>query len=79
MNIPNLEAIEALHRRYAPNDLVYNLVYDHCTIVADIADWCADNSPKPIQRELLRAACLLHDIATYVYFDDQAVIADNRL
>jgi len=73
--------IEKLHRKYAPNDAVYDLVYGHCQVVNDIAQWCANNLP-PSQRvdiELLTTAALLHDIGAYVFFDDTGVVANKRL
>ena len=67
MLIPELPTIERLHRKYAPNDETFQLVYGHCQVVAEIALWCADNLTEQvdIDRDLLRAAALLHDIATY--------------
>lgn len=61
--------IEAVHRRYAQNDLVYEIVYGHCQIVAEIADWCVQTKGLDVNKELLAAGCLLHDIGTYVLFD----------
>lgn len=34
------QQIEELHRKYAPNDKVYELVYGHCQVVNEIAQWC---------------------------------------
>lgn len=67
--IPDQQAILAVHKRYARNDTVFDLVYTHCQIVAEIALWCADNINEPVDRDLLQAACLLHDIGTYALFD----------
>jgi len=76
--IPDLQAIEALHRRYAVNDAVFNLVYTHCKIVNEIAEWCADSMHESVDRDILQAACLLHDIGTYICFDDNAVGGHNQ-
>lgn len=73
------EEIERLHRKYAPNDLVYSLVYGHCQIVAEVAVWCACNINKKLNVGLLETAALLHDIGTYVFFDDNGKNTNDRL
>jgi uncharacterized protein len=79
MVVPTDTQIVALHRKYAPNDLVYNLVFTHCTIVNEIAQWAAGNVTNPVDHALLRAACLLHDIGTYILFDNEGHVANERL
>lgn len=76
-----VQHIEALHRKYAPNDKVYELVYGHCQIVNEIALWSAGNigDQEPVDTELLSAAALLHDIGTYVYFTEDGKIGNHRL
>jgi uncharacterized protein len=78
-----IQQIEALHHKYAPNDLVYRLVYGHCQVVAEIAQWSAANVKRTegveIDNELLHAAALLHDIGAYVFFDPEGRIENNRL
>lgn len=73
------QQIEALHRKYAPNEQVYQLVYGHCAIVNEIAQWCAKNISESVDTELLSTAALLHDIGTYLFFDDHGKIANSRL
>ena len=79
--MPTTQQIEELHRKYAPNDKVYELVYGHCQIVNEIAQWCASNisSKEKIDTELLASAALLHDIGTYVLFDDNGKVGNERL
>jgi uncharacterized protein len=77
--LPTRIAIEALHHKYAPNDTVYELVFGHCQIVADIAQWCVNNGEQTnVDRPLLEVACLLHDIGTYAFFDAAGKVFDNR-
>ncbi|HEU4914111.1 MAG TPA: HD domain-containing protein [Candidatus Saccharimonadales bacterium] len=73
--------IEELHRKYAPNDAVYNLVYGHCQVVNEIAQWCVSNLPanEEVDIDLLTNAALLHDIGTYVLFDDDGKVTNKRL
>jgi uncharacterized protein len=70
--IPSIREIEALHRKYAANDLLYTRVYDHCRVVAEIALWCADQVPnEKVDRKLLETAALLHDIGSYGFMSDK--------
>ena len=78
--VPDDDEVAALHRRYAPSDLVLELVLTHGRIVADIAAGCADRVDEgdderddervdePVDRALLRATCLLHDLGTYALY-----------
>jgi uncharacterized protein len=77
----NKQEIERLHHKYAPNDTVYDLVYGHCQVVCEIALWCAENikSETEVNLELLQSAALLHDIGTYILFDDEGKVANNRM
>lgn len=61
--------IQELHRRYARNDHVFSLVYEHCQIVTEIAMWCVEQNNLEVDKKLLEAGCLLHDIGTYALFD----------
>jgi uncharacterized protein len=65
---PNTEEIIALHNKYAPSQLVYDLVFVHCTIVCDIALECISSKNLTVDRELVRAGALLHDIGVYPLF-----------
>lgn len=75
------QQIEELHRKYAPNDKVYELVYGHCQIVSEIAQWCAGNirDKEDVDTELLIVAALLHDIGTYVLFNNEGKVENGRL
>lgn len=69
--IPTLNEIEQLHRKYAPSEAAFQLVYTHCQIVWAIARQLLERHPKlAIDRELVRAGCLLHDIGTYSLYID---------
>lgn len=67
--IPTTQQIEEIHKRYAQNDHIYKLVTEHCQIVAEIAAWCVEKNNLKVDKELLQAGCLLHDIGTYALFD----------
>ncbi len=71
--IPNKAKIREIHRRYAQSDKVFNLIYEHCQIVAEIAKWCVEQNKLNVDKDLLEASCLLHDIGTYALFDAEGM------
>ena len=68
MTLPSLATIEQLHQRYAPTPAVLELVYTHCQIVRDIALQLIDTHHISVDRQLVEAGCLLHDIGVYTLF-----------
>lgn len=63
---PTFDDIEYLHKKYAPSVEVFNLVFTHCQIVADIARDLLKTTPQSkINDELVQVGCLLHDIGVY--------------
>lgn len=77
--IPSIEQIEALHKKYAPSQKVFDLVYGHCQIVEQMALWCSQNSNLVIDQNLLSSSALLHDLGSYVFFDKQANNLNSQL
>lgn len=79
--IPSIEQIKQLHRKYSPNDKVYDLVYGHGRIVSEIALWCVNQmkDSSKVDVTMLEAGCLLHDIGTYLFFDEQAKVTNDRM
>lgn len=65
MTLPTLSEIEALHRKYAPNDELFHTIYEHCQIVAEIADELYKPTMSGVERDVVHAGCLLHDIGVY--------------
>jgi uncharacterized protein len=63
-----LSEIQALHKKYAPCDEVYNLVFIHCQIVCDIAEQLITNGTFHVNVELVRTGCLLHDVGVHPLF-----------
>lgn len=68
MNLPTIQEIEALHKKYSPADTVFNLVWTHCNIVCDIARKLIHDSRLVIDEDLVRVGCMLHDIGVYPLF-----------
>ena len=64
-NLPTESEIIALHKKYAPSEELFNAVYTHCLDVWRIAEQLINSQDLKLDRELVKAACLLHDIGTY--------------
>lgn len=71
--LPSLHEIEQLHRKYAPTDAVFELVFTHCTIVCEIAGQLIARNKLNVQADVVRVGCLLHDIGVYTFFNDKGI------
>lgn len=69
MGIPADDEIRVLHERYAPSPEAFELVWTHCVIVCEIAERIMDGSELDVNKDLVRAGCLLHDIGVYRLYD----------
>lgn len=76
-NLPTLDQIEALHKKYTPTEGVFELVFTHCKIVRDIAVQLAEKSGANVGIELVKVGCLLHDIGVYPLFDKNGIETDR--
>ncbi len=57
-----------LHKKYAATEMVLDLIWTHCNIIAEIALYLLDTydfDKTELQRDYVLQACLLHDIGTY--------------
>lgn len=70
-----LQQIEALHKKYAPSDEVYDRVFTHCQVVCDVAMQLIENHALKVDVDLVRAGCLLHDIGAYALVDAKGVLS----
>ncbi|PSK98997.1 uncharacterized protein CLV63_104221 [Murinocardiopsis flavida] len=68
MQLPTDPEIRALHARHAPTPAAFDLVYTHCAIVCRIAEQFLDRRGTGLDRGLVRAGSLLHDIGVYRLF-----------
>lgn len=68
--LPTIAEIEALHRKYTPNEEVLELVWKHCRIVSDIALQLAQSSGVNVDTTLVQVGSLLHDIGVYSLYDE---------
>lgn len=65
--LPGADEIADLHRKYAPTQEAFDLVYTHCRIVCEIAEQLMGRPgvADRVDPALVRAGCLLHDIGVY--------------
>lgn len=69
--LPTVAEITALHKAYAPSRAIFEKVHTHCHIVWRIADQLtAGPGGAAVDRDLVRAGCLLHDIGVYRLYDE---------
>ena len=76
--IPSKKEIDILLKKYAPNEKYLELVRTHGIIVSEIALDCAKNTYESVNIEVLEAACLLHDIGSYVFVGANNYSSDFR-
>lgn len=69
-HLPSEIEIQTLHRRQAPSQEAYDLIYTHCQIVWDIAREIIQSHHLEVDFELVKAGCLLHDIGTYPLYSN---------
>lgn len=78
--MPTNEDIIALHKKYAPNDTAFERVYGHCLVVWEIAQQLLSWQHQPVDIDVVRAGCLLHDIGVYrLYGDDGKLHGENYI
>lgn len=77
--LPTFSEIEALHKKYAPTEEAFTVVFTHCQIVADIADSLYRSSLPGVQKDVVRAGCLLHDIGVYQLYKDGTFDSANYI
>lgn len=64
-NLPTEAEIIALHKKHAPTEALFNASYSHCLAVWKIAEQLITSQNLNLDQELVKAACLLHDIGIY--------------
>jgi uncharacterized protein len=79
-NVPDYDAIVALHKKYAPTDDAFDLIFTHCTIVWEIAEQLIDKTDVKLDKSLVMTGCLLHDIGVYrLYLPDGTIDHKNYI
>jgi len=67
---PSQDDIRRLHRKYAPDDIAFDIVYTHSAIVRDIAFELIRINDVEMNVALVETGALLHDIGTYSLYAD---------
>ncbi|MBO2465945.1 HD domain-containing protein [Actinomadura violacea] len=69
MRVPGDGEIRALHERLAASREAFELVWTHCVIVCRIAEQLMEGGGPDVDKDLVRAGCLLHDVGVYRLYD----------
>ena len=79
-NLPSTDEIIKLHKKYAPSDAAFDLVFTHSQIVWQLAEQLIKNSNLAVDSELVKAGCLLHDVGVYrLYLPDGEIDHANYI
>ena len=70
---PTIEEIKLMHQKYAPSQLTFDIVFTHCQIVHDIADQIMNGKQLQVNKDLVNAGALLHDIGAYKLIDENGM------
>jgi uncharacterized protein len=71
---PTYEEIVALHKKYAPSDAAFNLVFTHCQVVWELAEQRINAGTLPIDAQFVKVGCLLYDIGAYHFCSKSGVL-----
>ncbi len=78
--LPSYEAIIELHKKYAPSDAAFNLIFTHCQIIWELAEQLIEKSAPKVDADFVKAGCLLHDIGAYrLYLSDGEIDHKNYI
>lgn len=78
--LPSYAEIIALHKKYTPSDKAFDLVFTHSQIVWELAEQLIGKSSLPVNSELVKAGCLLHDVGVYrLYLSDGEIDHKNYI
>jgi len=79
-NLPTYKEIVALHKKDTPSDNAFNLVFTHSQIIWELTEQLIKKSNLPVNTQLVKAGCLLHDIGVYrLYLPDGEIDHANYI
>jgi uncharacterized protein len=67
-----------MHEKYAPTRDAFDLVYTHCEIVCQVAEYLMARTRLTLDIDLVRAGCLLHDIGVYRLYGSSGELDRNN-
>lgn len=74
MNLPTLDQIKDLHKKYSKSKIAYNIVFTHCKIVGEIAEQMIKTKQLSIDLDFIQVASLVHDIGAYIFINADGTI-----
>jgi len=77
MNYPSEDAILALHKKHAPSHRAFEIVYEHCKIIDEIARELIAQHGLSLDKKLVHTATLLHDIGYYPLLNEDGYEPDG--
>jgi uncharacterized protein len=77
MNYTEADII-ALHKKYASNEILFNIVFTHCKIVFEIAKQLIDAYRIEVDNNLIYVGAMLHDIGAYRVLDDSGDLIKGK-
>lgn len=76
---PDYIEIRSLHKKLAPDEKSFDLIFTHSVIVCEIACTLIKNNKLDIDVELVEAGALLHDIGTYSLYQHGSFDKENYI
>jgi uncharacterized protein len=70
--------IIALHKKYAANEILFNIVFTHCKIVYEIAKQLIDVNHIAVDSSLIYVGAMLHDIGVYRVLDGSGDLIEGK-
>lgn len=78
--LPTYEEIVSLHKKHAPSQAAFDLVFTHCQIIWELAEQLIEKLSLPVNSELVKAGCFLHDVGVYrLYLPDGEIDHANYI
>lgn len=78
--LPTYDEIVALHKKHAPSQAAFDLVFTHCQIVWELAEQLIKKSNLLVDADLVKVGCLLHDLGVYrLYLPDGEIDHANYI
>lgn len=70
---PTETEIKNLHLKYSPSKIAFDIIFPHCEIIWQICDQIIASGSLKINKNLVKAGALLHDIGAYKLIDKNGV------
>jgi uncharacterized protein len=78
MQALDTKTITEIHRKLAPSEHAFNVIYEHCQIIAEIAQQLIETNSLKLDENLVYAAAMLHDIGYYSLYDDSGFVPEAK-